>query len=88
MQTARETATAEARKGALSNPRRPSSSEVDATRVRSEASTLISMAEAQARVTLERANSERDELLARAQGAAALIESGKHAEPRAHRLQA
>ena len=72
MQTARETATAE-REKTLALIRAAEQSEVDDTRVRSEAGTLVSMAEAQARATLERANAEKDELLARAQGTAALI---------------
>ena len=46
---------------------------MDDTRVRSEAGTMVSMAEAQARATLERAGAEKDELLARAEGTAALI---------------
>ena len=72
VQTARETATAE-REKTLALIRAAEQSEVDDTRVRSEAGTLVSMAEAQARATLERANAEKDELLARAQGTAALI---------------
>ena len=47
--------------------------EVDDTRVASEAGTLISMAEAEAKATLERAHAQKDELLARAEGTAALI---------------
>ena len=72
VQTARETATAE-REKTLALIRAAEQSEVDDTRVRSEAGTLVSMAEAQARATLARANAEKDELLARAQGTAALI---------------
>ena len=48
---------------------------MDETRVRSEAGTLVSMAEAQARATLDRANAEKDELLARAEGTAALVQA-------------
>ena len=80
VQTARETATAE-REKALALIRAAEQSEVDDTRVRSEAGTLISMAEAQARATLERANAEKDELLARAQGTAALIEAENAQSP-------
>ena len=74
VQTARESATAE-REKALALIRAAEQSEVDDTRVRSEAGTLVSMAEAQARATLARANAEKDELLARAEGTAALIEA-------------
>ena len=74
VRTARETAAAE-REKALALIRASEQAEVDDARVRSEADTLISMAEAQARATLERANAERDELLARAKGASALIEA-------------
>ena len=80
VQTARETATAE-REKALALIRAAEQSEVDDTRVRSEAGTLISMAEAQARATVERANAEKDELLARAQGTAALIEAENAQSP-------
>ena len=54
---------------------------MDDTRVRSEAGTLVSMAEAQARATLARANAEKDELLARAQGTAALIDAENAQSP-------
>ena len=70
--TARETAAAE-RDRALALIRAAEQAEVDDTRVRSEAGTMVSMAEAQARATLERAGAEKDELLARAEGTAALI---------------
>ncbi len=72
VRTARESATAQ-REKALALIRAAEQSEVDDTRVRSEAGTLVSMAQAQARATLARANAEKDELLARAQGTAALI---------------
>ena len=74
VRTARETATAE-REKSLALIRATEQSEVDETRVRSEADTVVSMAEAAAQATLERANAERDELLARAQGTAALVEA-------------
>jgi len=80
VQTARESATAE-REKALALIRAAEQSEVDDTRVRSEAGTLVSMAEAQARATLARANAEKDELLARAQGTAALIEAENAQSP-------
>ena len=72
--TARETAAAE-REKELALIRAAEQAEVDDTRVRSEAGTMVSMAEAQARATLERAGAEKDELLARAEGTAALIEA-------------
>ena len=80
VQTARETAVAE-RDRALALIRAAEQSEVDDTRVRSEAGTLVSMAEAQARATLARSNAEKDELLARAQGTAALIEAENAQSP-------
>lgn len=80
VQTARESAAAE-RDKALALIRAAEQSEVDDTRVRSEAGTLVSMAEAHARATLARANAERDELLARAQGTAALIDAENAQSP-------
>ena len=80
VRTARESAAAE-RDKALALIRAAEQSEVDDTRVRSEAGTLVSMAEAHARATLARANAERDELLARAQGTAALIEAENAQSP-------
>ena len=73
-QTARETAAAERGK-ALALIRAEEQTEVDDTRVRSEAGTLISMATAEAKAVLERAAAERDELLARAEGTSALIQA-------------
>ena len=80
VQTARESATAE-REKSLALIRASEQSEVDDTRVRSEAGTLVSMAEAQARATLARANAEKDELLARAEGTVALIEAENAQSP-------
>ena len=80
VQTARESAMAE-REKALALIRAGEQSEVDDTRVRSEAGTLVSMAEAQARATLARSNAEKDELLARAEGTAALIEAENAQSP-------
>ena len=74
VRTARETAAAD-RDRALALIRAAEQAEVDDTRVRSEAGTMVSMAEAQARATLERAVAEKDELLARAEGTAALIQA-------------
>ena len=80
VQTARESAMAE-REKTLALIRAGEQSEVDDTRVRSEAGTLVSMAEAQARATLARSNAEKDELLARAQGTAALVEAENAQSP-------
>ena len=80
VQTARESAAAE-REKALALIHAAEQSEVDDTRVRSEAGTLVSMAEAQARAALARAHAEKDELLARAQGTAALVEAENAQSP-------
>lgn len=72
VRTSRDVAAAE-RDKALALIRAAEQAEVDDTRVRSEAGTMVSMAEAEARATLERAAAEKDELLARAEGTAALI---------------
>ena len=80
VETARETAAAE-REKALALIRAAEQSEVDDIRVRSEVGTLVSMAEAQARATLDRANAEKDELLARAEGTAALINAENTQSP-------
>ena len=80
VQTARESAAAE-REKALALIRAAEQSEVDDTRVRSETVTLVSMAEAQARAALARANAEKDELLARARGTAALVEAENAQSP-------
>ena len=74
MQTARETAAAE-REKTLALIRAQEQAEVDDTRVRSEAGTIVSKAAAEAKAILERAAAERDELLARAEGTAALIQA-------------
>ena len=78
--TARDTAAAE-RDRSLALIRAAEQAEVDDTRVWSEAGTMVSMAEAQARATLERAVAEKDELLARAEGTAALIEAENSQSP-------
>ena len=80
VQTAREAAAAE-RERKVALLRAAERSAVDDTRVRSEAGTLISMAEAEARATLERARAEKNEMLARAEGNAALIEAENRKSP-------
>ncbi|MGD1924049.1 MAG: flotillin family protein [Paracoccaceae bacterium] len=72
VETARQTAEAE-REKELSLIRAREQAEVDDTRVASEAGTIVSMAEAQAKATLEEADAAKSELLARAEGTAALI---------------
>ena len=74
VETAREAAAAE-RDRRLALIRAAEQAEVDDTRVASEAGTLASMARAQAEATRARADAEKDELLARAEGVAALIEA-------------
>ena len=74
VETAREAAAAE-RDRRLALIRAAEQAEVDDTRVASEAGTLASMARAQAEATRARAGAEKDELLARAEGVAALIEA-------------
>jgi uncharacterized membrane protein YqiK len=49
--------------------------DVDSTRVRSETGTLLAMAEAEAKAMSDRARAEKDQLIARAEGTAALVEA-------------
>ena len=86
VRTARETAAAE-RDKALALIRAAEQAEVDDTRVRSEAGTIIAMARAQANSTLERAAAEKDELLARAEGTAALVRAENAHSPELIRLK-
>lgn len=72
VRTARETAAAE-REKTLALIRAAEQAEVDDTRVKSETGSLLAMAEAQARATLEKAKADKDRLLAEAEGRAALI---------------
>ena len=74
VETVREAAVAE-RDRRLALIRAAEQAEVDDRRVASEAGTLSSMARAQAEATRARAHAEKDELLARAEGVAALIEA-------------
>ncbi len=80
VRTTREMAAAE-RDKALALVRAAEQAEVDDTRVRSEVGTLISMAEAEAKATLERANAARDRLLAEAEGRAAVISAENAQSP-------
>jgi flotillin len=74
VQTARETAAAE-REKSLALIRAAEQAEVDDVRVRSEADTIISMAEADAKAVRDRAAAEREKLIAEADGRAAIISS-------------
>ncbi len=72
VRTVRETAAAERQK-ALALIRASEQAAVDDTRVKSEADTILSMAAAEAKATLERAQAARDRLLAEAEGRVAVI---------------
>ncbi len=80
VQTARETAAAE-RERALALIRAAEQAEVDDVRVKSEADTIISMAEADAKALRDRAAAEREKLLAEAEGQAAIISSENTQSP-------
>ena len=72
VKTARETAAAE-RDKELALIRAKEQAEVDDTRVASEAGTVISMAKADAQALLEQAAAAKDEMLAKAEGTAAIF---------------
>lgn len=72
VRTIRETAAAE-RDKSLALIRAAEQAEVDGTRVKSEADTITSMAEAQAKAMIDGANADRDRLLSEATGRAAII---------------
>ncbi len=74
VQTVRETAAAE-RKKALALIRAAEQAEVDDVRVKSEADTVVSMAEADAKAIRDRASAMRDQLVTEAEGRAAVIAS-------------
>lgn len=74
LRTARETAAAE-REKQLALIRAAEQAEVDDTRVASESGTLVAMAAAKAKAILEAAEAEKTELLARAEGRAAVIKA-------------
>jgi len=86
VQTAKETAMAE-RDKALALIRATEQAEVDDTRVASETGTLVAMAEAKAKAALEQAGAEKKELLARAEGTAALIKAENAQSPELMRLK-
>lgn len=72
VKTTRDLAAAE-REKSLALVRAAEQAEVDDTRVQSEVGTLIAIAEAEAKATLERANAARDRLIAEAEGRTAII---------------
>lgn len=74
VETARERAVAE-RDKELALIRAAEQAEVDDTRVKAEVGTMMAMADAKARSTSLRANAMKDEMLARAEGQAALVEA-------------
>lgn len=74
VQTVRETAAAE-REKALALIRAAEQAEVDDVRVKSEADTVVSMAEADAKAIRDRASAMRDQLVTEAEGRAAVIAS-------------
>ena len=80
VRTARETLAAE-REKALALIRAAEQAEVDDTRVKSEVGTMLSMAEAEAKATVERAGASRDRLLAEAEGRAAVIAAENSQSP-------
>ncbi len=86
VQTAREAAAAERAK-TLALIRAAERAEVDDTRVKSEAGTVVAMAEAEARAAMERAAAEKDGLLARAEGTAALVRAENAHSPELIRLK-
>jgi uncharacterized membrane protein YqiK len=72
--TARSTAVAE-RERRIALNRAADQADVDSTRVKSETGTLLAMAEAEAKAMSDRARAEKDQLIARAEGTAALVEA-------------
>jgi len=80
VRTLRETAMAE-REKTLALIRAAEQAEVDDTRVKSEAGTVVSMAEAEAKAVLEKAQAEKDRLLSEAEGRAAVIKAENAQSP-------
>ncbi len=74
VQTARDVATAD-REKKLALIRAQEQAEVDNIRVKSETGTVVSMANAEAEALLKRAAAQKDELLAQAEGTAALVKA-------------
>jgi len=80
VRTIRETAAAEREKH-LALIRAAEQAEVDDTRVKSEADTVTSMAKAQAKAMMEKAQADRDRLLSEAEGRAAIISAENAQSP-------
>jgi flotillin len=72
--TARSQAVAE-RERQIALIRAAEQADVDDTRVKSETGTLLAMAQAEAKAMIDRANAEKDQLVARAEGTAALVKA-------------
>ena len=70
--TARSKAVAE-RDKQLALIRASEQADVDTTRIRSETGTILAMAQAEAKAMIDRAKAEKDQLIARAEGTAALV---------------
>lgn len=80
VRTIRETAAAE-REKLLALIRAAEQAEVDDTRVKSEADTVTSMAKAQAKAMIEKAQADRDRLVSEAEGRAAIISAENAQSP-------
>jgi flotillin len=72
--TARSTAVAE-RERQIALIRATEQADVDSTRVKSETGTLMALAQAEAKAMIERAKAEKDQLVAKAEGTAALVKA-------------
>jgi uncharacterized membrane protein YqiK len=84
--TARSKAVAE-REREIALIRAAEQADVDITRVRSETGTLLAMAEAEAKAMMDRAKAERDQLVARAEGTAALVNAENSQTPELIRMK-
>jgi flotillin len=84
--TARSKAVAE-REREIALIRAAEQADVDNTRVRSETGTLLAMAEAEAKAMMDRAKAERDQLVARAEGTAALVKAENSQTPELIRMK-
>jgi flotillin len=78
--TARSTAVAE-RERQIALIRAADQADVDNTRVRSETGTLLAMAQAEAKAMIDRAKAEKDQLIAKAEGTAALVKAENSQSP-------
>jgi flotillin len=78
--TARSTAVAE-RERQIALIRAAEQADVDNTRVKSETGTLLAMAQAEAKAMIDRAKAEKDQLVAKAEGTAALVKAENSQSP-------